>query len=54
VRVRLKPSASAVKALERALRRHRGLRLTLVLTFQSARGGTAFSRSQSLIVRPRQ
>src|SRR5258707_13621738 len=53
VRVRLKPSASAVRALERALRRHRGLPLTLVLTFQSARGGAAFSRSQSLIVRPR-
>jgi hypothetical protein len=53
VRVRLKPSASALKALKRALRRHRGLRLTFVLTFQSARGGAAFSRSQSLIVRPR-
>jgi PKD domain len=53
VRVRLMPTASALKALRRALRRHRGLPLTLVLTFQSAHGGAAFSRSQSLIVRPR-
>jgi hypothetical protein len=53
VRVTLKPSASALRALKRALRQRRGLPVTLVLTFQSARGGAAFSRSQSLIVRPR-
>jgi PKD domain len=53
VRVTLKPSASALKALRRALRQRRGLPLTLVLTFQSARGGTAFTRSQTLVVRPR-
>jgi hypothetical protein len=53
VRVTLKPSASALKALGRALRQRRGLPLTLVLTFQSARGGTAFTRSQTLVVRPR-
>jgi hypothetical protein len=53
VRVMLKPSASALRALKRALRQRRGLPVTLVLTFQSARGGAAFSRSQSLIVRPR-
>jgi len=53
VRVTLKPSASALKALRRALRERRGLPLTLVLTFQSARGGSTFSRSQALVVRPR-
>jgi PKD domain-containing protein len=53
VRVTLKPSASALKALRRALRQRRGLPVRVVLRFQSARGGTAFSRSQSLIVRPR-
>jgi hypothetical protein len=53
VRVTLKPTVSALKALKRALRQRRGLPVTLVLTFQSARGGAAFSRSQSLIVRPR-
>jgi PKD repeat protein len=53
VRVTLKPTASALKALKRALRQRHGLRVTLVLRFQSVRGGAAFSRSQSLIVRPR-
>ncbi|HEX3451747.1 MAG TPA: hypothetical protein VHS26_00480, partial [Solirubrobacteraceae bacterium] len=53
VRVTLKPSASALKALRRALRERRGLPLTLVLTFRSARGGSTFSRSQALVVRPR-
>jgi hypothetical protein len=53
LRVTLKPTPSALKALKRALRQRRGLPVTLVLTFQSARGGAAFSRSQSLIVRPR-
>ena len=53
VRVTLKPTASALKALKRALRERRGLPVTLVLTFQSRRGGAPFSRSQSLIVRPR-
>ncbi|HEY2181602.1 MAG TPA: PKD domain-containing protein [Solirubrobacteraceae bacterium] len=53
VRVTLRPSASGLKALRRALRQRRGVPVTLVLTFQSARGGVAFSRSQSLIVRPR-
>jgi PKD domain/Phosphate-induced protein 1 conserved region len=53
VRVTLRPRASALKALRRALRQRRGVPVTLVLTFQSAHGGVAFSRSQSLIVRPR-
>jgi hypothetical protein len=53
VRVTLKPSASALKALRRVLRERRGLPVTLVLTFRSARGGSTFSRSQSLLVRPR-
>jgi PKD repeat protein len=53
VRVALKPSASALKALRRALRLRRGLPLTLVLTFRAARGGSTFSRSQALVVRPR-
>jgi hypothetical protein len=53
VRVTLKPTASALKALKRALRQRHGLPVTLVLRFQSVRGGAAFSRSQSLIVRPR-
>jgi len=53
VRVTLKPTASALKALKRALRQRHSLPVTLILRFQSMRGGAAFSRSQSLIVRPR-
>jgi hypothetical protein len=53
VRVTLKPTASALKALKRALRQRHSLPVTLILRFQSIRGGAAFSRSQSLIVRPR-
>lgn len=40
VSVVLKPSASALKALEMALRQRKGLPVSILLSFQSARGGS--------------
>jgi PKD repeat protein len=46
-----KPSRSALKALRNALRQKKGLRVSIRLTFQSSRGGSAVSHTQSLTVR---
>jgi PKD repeat protein len=46
-----KPSASALKALKNALKQKKGLPVSVRLTFQSSRGGSAVSHTQSLTVR---
>jgi hypothetical protein len=51
VTIRLKPSASALKALRNALKRRTGLPVTMRLTFQSSRGAPAVSRNRSMIVK---
>jgi hypothetical protein len=47
----VKPSASAKKALEKALKKHRGLSVTAVLTFQSSGGGSPVAHTWSIIVK---
>jgi hypothetical protein len=44
------PSASARAALKNALKKTRGLLVTAILTFQSSRGGTPISHTQSITV----
>jgi PKD repeat protein len=51
VTLRLKPSASALKALKNALRQKKGLPVTITLTFQSARGGSPVSHTRVLTVK---
>jgi hypothetical protein len=51
VTLKLKPSASALKALKNALKQKQGLPVTITLTFQSARGGRPVSHAQVLTVR---
>jgi hypothetical protein len=51
VRFTTKPSASALRALKNALKQKRGLPVAIRLTFQSSRGGSAVSHTQSLMVR---
>jgi hypothetical protein len=46
-----KPSASALKALKNALKQKKGLPVSIRLTFQSSRGGSAVAHTQSLTVR---
>ncbi|MEA2202205.1 MAG: hypothetical protein QOI89_2801 [Solirubrobacteraceae bacterium] len=46
-----KPTASALKALKNALKQKKGLPVSIRLTFQSSRGGSAVSHTQSLTVR---
>jgi hypothetical protein len=43
------PSASARVALNNALKKKRGLSVTAVLTFQSSRGGSPISHTQSIV-----
>jgi hypothetical protein len=52
IRVTLAPSAAARKALKNALRRKKGLPVTVVLTFQSALGGPPVAHSDTVTVRP--
>ncbi len=47
----VKPSASALKALEDALRHKRGLPVTATLTFQSSLGGRPTTHTQSLTIK---
>jgi hypothetical protein len=47
----LKPSASAARALRRALKKGRGVRVSIVLSFESARGGGATSHTLALTVK---
>ncbi len=49
--VTLKPSASALKALKNALKRRKGLPVTVVFLFKSSLGGSPVSHSQSLAVK---
>jgi PKD domain len=51
VNIVLKPSASARKALRSALRQKKGLPVSIVLTFQSARGGRPVSRTFTLTIK---
>jgi PKD repeat protein len=53
VNIVLKPSASARKALRSALRQKKGLPVSIVLTFQSARGGRPVSRTFTLTIKPK-
>ncbi len=48
VTVTLKPSASALKALRNALKHNKGLPLVATFTFQSSRGGSPVSHSESI------
>jgi hypothetical protein len=51
VTFKIKPSASALKALKNAVKHKKGLPVTATFTFQSARGGSAVSHTQSLTVK---
>jgi PKD repeat protein len=53
VTLKLKPSASALKALKNALKQKKGLPVTITLTFQSARGGSPVSHTRVLTVKLR-
>jgi hypothetical protein len=48
---KLRPSPNALKALKNALKRGRGLLVTATFTFQSSRGGSPVTRSQTLRVK---
>jgi hypothetical protein len=47
----IKPSASGLKALRNASRRKKGLPVTATFTFQSSRGGSPVSHTQSLTLK---
>jgi hypothetical protein len=49
----VKPSASALKALRKALTKRKALTVTATLTFQSSNGGKPVSHTQSVTVRLR-
>jgi PKD repeat protein len=49
--LKLKPSPSALKALKNALKQKKGLPVIATFTFQSARGGSPVSHTQSLTVK---
>jgi hypothetical protein len=49
----IKPSSSALKALEHALKKGKGLPVTAALTFQSSLGGSPASHTQSITDRLR-
>jgi len=51
VKFTVKPSASAWKALRTALKRKKGLSVTVTLTFQSSRGGSPVSHTQPVTVK---
>jgi PKD repeat protein len=51
VTLKLRPGASAVKALKNALKQGKGVAVTVTLTFQSVRGGGPASHTQLVIVR---
>jgi hypothetical protein len=48
---KLQPSASALKALRKALKQKKGLPVTATFTFQSAGGGSPVSHTRSLTVK---
>jgi PKD domain len=47
----IKPTRSALTALKNALKRKKGLPVTITLTFQSARGGSPVSQTRTLTVK---
>jgi len=47
----IRPTRSATTALKNALKRKKGLPVTITLTFQSARGGTPVSQTRTLTVK---
>jgi PKD repeat protein len=47
----IKPTRSALTALKNALKRRKGLPVTIKLTFQSSRGGSPVSQSRTLTVK---
>jgi hypothetical protein len=49
----VRPTTNGIKALKNAFKLHKGLPVTALVTFQSARGGQPASRVQSLIVKGR-
>ena len=51
VSVTLKPSASALKALKRALKQHKGVPVAIVLTFRSSLGASPVSHPKTVIVK---
>jgi streptogramin lyase len=51
VKFTVKPSASASKALKTAVKHKKGLRVSASLTFQSSRGGSPVTHTQSLTVK---
>jgi hypothetical protein len=48
---KLRPSASALKALKNALKQKKGLIVTATFTFQSARGGSPVTHTQTMTVK---
>lgn len=53
VTIKLRPSASALKALKNALRRKKSIQITIVLTFQSSLGGAPVSHAQTVALKPK-
>lgn len=53
VTIRLRPSASALKALKNALRRKKSIPITIVLTFQASLGGAPVSHAQTVTLKPK-
>ncbi len=51
VAITLKPSAAALKALKAALKQKKGVPVSIVLSFQSSRGGTPVSHAQTVTVK---
>jgi hypothetical protein len=49
--ITLKPSASGLKALKAALKQGKGVPVSIVLSFQSSRGGTPISHVQTVTVK---
>jgi hypothetical protein len=49
--ITLKPSASALKALKAALKQRKGVPISIVLSFQSSRGGPPVSHAQAVTVK---
>jgi hypothetical protein len=51
VQITIKPSSSGLKALRNALKRKKGLAVSMTVTFQSTLGGSPVSHSQSLTLK---
>jgi PKD repeat protein len=51
VAITLKPSPSALKALKAALKQRKGVPVSIVLSFQSSRGGAPVSHAQTVTVK---